>query len=198
MPRRKKAQDKEDELAPSKKRTRGTPLLRRPIRKPVPETTRAAETLATRRSRRGKLSAPLIQDSHEILSDSSSLSDPPSEVVPPTPPDTTPSQLVSNEMKVKRAFNKNPSQVSSKEHEDALNLFIRDVSDDDSSDTSSEEGQSNELEVATDPSGDEDEGWEDIDLSHKKQVSLDDLNKSSETPDLEVTLERTQQSMRIK
>ena len=103
-----------------------------------------------------------------------------------------------NEMKVKRAFNKNPSQVSSKEHEDALNLFIRDVSDDDSSDTSSEEGQSNELEVATDPSGDEDEGWEDIDLSHKKQVSLDDLNKSSETPDLEVTLERTQQSMRIK
>jgi hypothetical protein len=56
----------------------------------------------------------------------------------------------------------------------------------------------NGVELPDLSSDEEDHDWEDIDLSLKKQVSLDDLTDSKEIQDLEVTLERTQLSMRIK
>jgi len=92
-----------------------------------------------------------------------------------------------------------PKRVSAKkeENDDALDFLARDDSDDESSSNSSEATQVNGLH--RDLSGDEDEeDWEDVDLSHKRHISLADLNNITETPDLEVTLERTQQSMRIK
>jgi hypothetical protein len=201
MPRRKRVQGEEDELTPSKRRTRDTPKLCRSIRKQVPQRTRTTETAATPRPRRRILSVPATQDTNEDLSDSSSLSDPPSEIVPPTPQGSIPSQSADNETKAKHASTKNPAQVkkvSSKEHEDALNRFTRDDSEDESSDSSSEDNQANDPMVPADLSSDEDEDWEDVDLSHKTQVSLDDLSRPSEALDLEVTLDRTQQSMRIK
>jgi xeroderma pigmentosum group C-complementing protein len=88
-------------------------------------------------------------------------------------------------------------KVSSKEHEDALDLFVRDDSDDELSDVSSEDVQMKGDELPDLSGDDENDDWEDVDLSHTK-MSLDDLNGSTETPDLEVTLERTQLSMRIK
>ena len=100
---------------------------------------------------------------------------------------------------MKRATPKRVSakKVTSKEHDDALDFLARDDSDDESSSNSSETNQANG--VHPDLSGDEDEeDWEDVDLSRKRHISLADLNNITETPDLEVTLERTQQSMRIK
>ena len=76
-------------------------------------------------------------------------------------------------------------KVSSKEHEEALNRFVRDNSEDESSISSSENVQES-LPAIPDPSDDEeDDDWEDVDLSHKKEVLLEDLDGSTETPDLE-------------
>jgi len=84
------------------------------------------------------------------------------------------------------------NKPSAEEHEDALNLFIRDnTSEDDDSDSGPHRNIPTKMsEDASEASSDQD--WEDIDLTNNKTLN------TTEPPDLEVTLERTQQSMRIK
>jgi hypothetical protein len=74
-------------------------------------------------------------------------------------------------------------------------MLSRNDTDDDSTESSSEKPHSKRAALE---SADEEEDWEDIDLSHKKPISFDDLTPSETPQNLEVTLERTQQSMRIK
>ena len=200
MTRRKRGKDDEEESTPSK-RNKPTVATRRSARKSVseelPPTNEKEKRFATRRT----TSRPTEDDIVEISSDSSSLSDPPSTINTPIPPKSSPENRATNTTKVERIPTKRSThfkKVSSKEHEEALNWFVRDDSEDESSISSSEDVQESGSAIP-DLSGDEeDDDWEDVDLSHKKEISLEDLDGSTETPDLEVTLERTQQSMRIK
>jgi len=108
---------------------------------------------------------------------SSPLSDPPSRIFSPAlPEDIKPA--------IKRQLRKRipkkkveATQISAKEHEEALNQFIQDNSEE-------------SVSTASDSDGGND--WEDIDLSHNK------LQASEERPNLEVTLERTKHSMHVK
>jgi hypothetical protein len=193
MPRRKRIKDEEAERAPQKKQ------------KPSPETRRSTRNVPREESpgptnetngiaKRGTASNLVKTEEPIVISDSSDLSDPPSEIDSPPPP-----KSAKPVPKGKKAVTKKILQVkrpTSKEHEEALNLFIRDDSDDDMSDTPSDSKPADVLADQSEDSGEED--WEDVDLSHRKVVSLDDLNAAEEPAGLEVTLERTQQSMRIK
>jgi xeroderma pigmentosum group C-complementing protein len=87
--------------------------------------------------------------------------------------------------------------VSAKEHEEALNLFIRESSDEES-DSSNEKNGVKGAQEKHEHSDEDDDVWEEVDLSHRKEFSFDDWNGDEEVQDLEVTLDRTQQSMRLK
>jgi hypothetical protein len=198
MARKKRIKDEEESASPLKKP------------KPSPPTRQSARTSATQPSsiRRRRDAASQKRTSELDLeeeapdnpfSDSSSLTDPPSVITTPTPPSEFARNVPPRGSKRKPAQNR---KATAKEHEEALNLFIRDDSDEEeASDASSTAGETAKAEVEINgilETEDEDEDWEDIDLSHKRQVSLEDLNKAEEMPDIEVTLERNQQSMRIK
>jgi hypothetical protein len=196
MTRRRRGKDDEEESF-SSKWSKPEASTRRSTRKSaheeLPPTNKKGKKVATR-------GRPTEDDIMEILSDSSSLSDPPSIINSPTPPRSSLKKSVTKGTKVKRILSKRSTQVKkipSKEHE-ALDRFVREDSDDESSISLSEIAQESGLAIP-DLSGDEeDDDWEDVDLSHKKEVSLGDLDGSTGIPDLEVTLERAQQSMRIK
>jgi hypothetical protein len=199
MARMKRVKDEEEEPTPEK-RLKPSPSTSRLTRSLSKQPTRS--TGVTTKQLRDTDSTAAVEDSIEILSDSSSLSDPPSIIHSPSPPSSSPFKKMIKGTASKIATAKKATQVkkpSSNEHEEALNLFIRedDSEDDDSSVSPSETKPTNGMTIEMSGS-DEDEDWEDVDLSHKRPVSLNDLNPVEETPDLEVTLERTQQSMRIK
>ena len=145
-------------------------------------------------SRMGKA---VVDDDARGSSDSSSLSDPPSTIASPTPPDSSKVKPVPESRKVAT----NPFQkASAKEHEEALNLFVRDSSDEesDSSFVMEKIERAHRNDEHSNEDDDADDGWEDVDLFHRRELSLDDLHIGEESQDLEVTLERTQQSMRLK
>ena len=200
MPPRKRLKDDNEGASDARKRVKPAPSTRRSTRSSA--TRPVYETTSNTNGNSKWDSAPKLpeDDPLEISSDSSSLSDPPSVISSPTPQKARPLRTVPNGKPSKRIVtqSKPVRETSSKENEEALNLFIReDSEDDDSSDARSDTKQANG-EIIDLSGDDEDEDWEDIDLSRHKQVSYDDLNANEETPDLEVTLERTQQSMRIK
>ena len=148
---------------------------------------------APKLSRTGKAA---VDDDAGYSSDSSSLSDPPSTFASPTPPDSSKVKTVPESRKVAA---KPVQKASAKEHEEALDLFVRDSSDEESDGSFGKE----KIEGAhrTDEHSDEDDAdgeWEDVDLSHRQELSLDRLHTGEESQDLEVILERTQQSMRLK
>jgi hypothetical protein len=89
-------------------------------------------------------------------------------------------------------------KVSAKEHEEALNLFVRESSEEESDSSNEKDGAKRALEGHVHSDGEDDDVWEEVDLSHRKEFSFDDLNGEEEAQDLEVTLDRTQQSMRLK
>lgn len=197
MTRRKRGKGDQEQSGPSK-RIQPTAATSSSTRNSTPEELRPANEKGKEVAKRGTTSWPTEDDVVEISSDSSSLSDPPSTISPPTPPKSSPAKPVLKGTKVIRIPTKQVKKVSSKEHEEALNRFVRDNSEDESSISSSEDVQESRPAIP-DLSGDEeDDDWEDVDLSHKKEVLLEDLDGSTEAPDLEITLERTQQSMRIK
>ena len=198
MPRRRR-EEGDDDQSVQQKRLKPTTAVSRPSRNQPAVTVEVSVPKRSTRAARGKPSQPPPEDIIEISSDSDSLSSPPSTLVTPTPPKSPQSKSFTNGTAIKRAAPKRVSakKVTLKEHDDALDFLARDDSDDESSSKSSERNQANG--VHPDLSGDEDEeDWEDVDLSHKRHISVADLNNITETPDLEVTLERTQQSMRIK
>jgi hypothetical protein len=200
MTRRKRGKGDQEESGPSK-RIKPTAVTRSSTRNYTPGELPPANEKGKEVAKRGTTSWPTEDDVVEISSDSSSLSDPPSTISPPTPPKSSPEKPVLKGTKVIRIPTKRSAQVkkvSSKEHEEALNRFVRDNSEDESSISSSEDVRESRPAIP-DLSGDEeDDDWEDVYLSHKKEVLLEDLDGSTEAPDLEITLERTQQSMRIK
>jgi hypothetical protein len=202
MPRRKRVKD-EEEVPTPEKRAKTSPSTRRSTRISVPDqpTSSSKATTSNGKNRKDIASKASVEDDAEVLSDSSSLSDPPSVIVAPSPPTSSHFKKMIKGKASKIAAAKKAAQLkkpSPKEHEEALNLFIRDDSEDgDLSDSSDETKPLNGKTIEMSGS-DEDEDWEEVDLSHKRQVSLNDLNPVEEAPDLEVTLERTQQSMRIK
>ena len=200
MTRRKRGKDDKEQSNPPK-RNKPAIATRRSTRKSAPEELPPANEKEKKFATRRTTSMLTEEDIIAISSDSSSLSDTPSIINPPTPPKSSPGKPVTNGTKVKpipAETGTHVKKVSSKEHEEALNWFVRDESEDESSTSSSENVQKSGPAIP-DLSGDEeDDDWEDVDLSHKKEISLEDLDGSTETPDLEVTLERTQQSMRIK
>jgi hypothetical protein len=192
MPRRKRIEEEELHETPQKKQK--SPETRRSTRNAprehAPSSTNEINGIATR----GNAAKAVKAEEPIVISDSSDLSDPPSEIASPALP--TPVKSVTKE---KKPVAKNSSQIKKptlKEHEEALNRFIRDDSDDELSDTPSDSKPTEG--VAEQASDSDEEDWEDVDLSHRKHVSLDDLNETEEPVGLEVTLERTQQSMRIK
>jgi hypothetical protein len=204
MPRSKRVKDEEEVTTP-KKRLKPSPSTRRSTRNSLSkQSTSSTGVTANGNGKQSNATASktAVEDSTEVLSDSSSLSDPPSIIHSPSSPSSSPFKKMIKGTASKIAASQKATQVkkpSSKEHEEALNLFVRedDSEDDDSSVSPSEMKPT--IGTTTEMSGsEEDEDWEDVDLSHKRQVSLNDLNPVEETPDLEVTLERTQQSMRIK
>ena len=205
MARRKRGDDDGEAPIPQK-RTRGSSATRRSARKPMTVENHATkeevnETSAVRKStlRNKRISlGTSIEDPAEITSDSSSLSDPPSTIRSPSPPLTPPTKT-STGTKSRRSAPKKAAPTkkpSLKEHEDALMMLSRDDTDDDSTESSSE--KPHPKDAAPESADEEEEDWEDIDLSHKKPISFDDLAPSEAPQNLEVTLERTQQSMRIK
>lgn len=198
MPRRKREEEVPDQSM-QQKRPKASHATRGANRK---ETAVAVEVPTPKsnapRTARGNPSKPPPESVIEISSESDSLSSPPSRLVTPTPP-KSPQATLANGTITKRATpkKKSPKKFTPKEHEDALDFFARGDTDDETNSNSSERKQAKSS--YPDLSGDEDEeDWEDVDLSHKRQISLDDLNDVTAAPDLEVTLERTQQSMRIK
>ena len=196
MPRRKRLKEEVQESTPQK-RQKFTRTIRRSTRKLSPQEFSTANENVKSPPSSGK---PTHRDVMENASDSSSLSDPPSRINSPARPKSAPIQ-VTRVTGAKRRPTKPLTQVekiSPKEHEDALNLLIRDDSDDEPSEAFSENAQSNG--VARPDLGEDDENceWEDVDLSKRKQISFEDSDRSAETADLEITLGRTQQSMRIK
>ena len=189
---RKKRLKEEDEEITSPKRAKPIPAVRRSTRKSAPKEELAAEEEVSRTRQRG--SKAKVEET-KVLSDSSSLSDLSSEVFTPSPP----------KFSTARRKSASSRQATAKEHEDALNLFARDDSEvDDLSDSSATENTpqkralDHSLEDPETTGDEEEEDWEEVDLSHQKQLSLEDLNKTQEAPNLEITLERNQQSMRIK
>jgi hypothetical protein len=201
MARRKRAEDEGDATS-SQKQTKISMPTRRSSRKTAStELDSKGEVTGTRKSAPRKQKQPLKpepEDFEPLESDSSSLSNPPSTVQPPSPPDIAPESPV-NGTKSRRAAPKKPApskKASLKEHEDALMMLSReDTKDDSSTDESSQ----------TDPNGDttlemsaDEQDWEDVDLSRKHSISFDDLAPTEIPQNLEITLERTQQSMRIK
>jgi len=198
MPRRRREEGDGDQSA-QQKRLKSNIADSRPTRIQSAVAVEVSAPKRSTRTTRGKISNPPPEDIIEISSDSDSLSSPPSTVVTPTPPKSPPAKPLTNRTNMKRAPPKKVSakKVTPNEHDDALDFLARGDSDDESSSDSSESNQANG--VHSDLSGDDDEeDWEDVDLSHKRHISLEDLNNVTEAPDLEVTLERTQQSMRIK
>ena len=196
---RRKRDDEVGNQSIQQKRPRTSPATRRtnrnetavPLEAPTPKRN-------TPRTARGKLFSPQGETIIDISSDSDSLSSPPSIIVTPTPPKSprTPSLANGRVSKPVPSRTRLPTKFTVKQHEDALESFARGDTDDETESNSSPRNLESSLNL--DLSGDEDEeDWEDVDLSHKRQISLDDLNVP-DTPDLEVTLERTQQSMRIK
>lgn len=199
MARKRRIKDGNDESSPPKK-AKTSPATRQTRSKAITdgESTSRKGASATRR----RQSTMKIDTDAEGLSDSSSLSEPPSVIAAPSPLRPLSPKGSKKATKRKPAQNK---KITPKEQEEALNLFIRDDSDEEgaSDDSSLNEkpnvtkakGQANGV---VDTEDEEEEDWEDVDLSHKRQVSLGDLINSEEPPNLEVTLERNQQSMRIK
>ena len=141
---------------------------------------------------------PVPNDDAGNSSDSSSLSDPPSAIASPTPPEwpTVESAPKTVARPRRTPAKRSVKKVSAKEHEEALNLFVRESSDEDSD--SSIEMEVRGAQENHEHSDRDDDTWEEIDLSHRKEFSFDDLNVDEESQDLEVTLDRTQQSMRLK
>lgn len=196
MARRRRREERGEE----KQRPPGKRLRKFPVANPLTRDVKPKEDAS------GANTKPILRDDAsskseldrllDLLSDSSTLSDPPSQISAPLSPNSLPSSGKTNR-KLKRPTKKalNRRKISAKEHEEALNRFVRD---------STEEDQSDSLSVECDPPDDDlaadedDEDWEDIDLSNKKEVSLDDLKDTPKTQDLVVTLERTQVSMRTK
>jgi hypothetical protein len=142
---------------------------------------------------------PVPNDEAENLSVSSSLSDPPSTISSPTPLDLPTIEPVVKAVARRQRVpaKRTVKKVSAKEHEEALNLFIRESSDEESDTSSEKNGVKGALE-GHEHSDEDDDVWEEVDLSHRKEFSFDDLNGDEEVQDLEVTLDRTQQSMRLK
>ncbi len=193
MPRRKRVEE-DDKNEERQKKQKTSPETRRSKRRVQREESPSSSARTNGTAERGNLSKHVEVEEPIVTSDSSDLSDAPSHIAPPTPPKATKPKSKGRKPLVKKS-----SQVkkpTAKEYEDALDKFTRDDSNDDLSDTPSEATLFNGV---AEQSGDSDEeDWEDIDLSHRKDVSLDDLNGSEEPTGLEVTLEKTQQSMRIK
>ena len=192
MPRRKRVkEDDKNELQQKKQKT--SPETRRSTRGIRREEPPSSSARTNGIAERGNLSKRMKVQEPIVTSESSDLSDAPSHITPPTPPKATKVKSKGRKPLVKKSTQ--VKKPTAKEHEDALDKFIRDDSDDDLSDTPLEAKQVNGV---AEQSGDSDEeDWEDVDLSHRKDVSLDDLN-GLEPTGLEVTLEKTQQSMRIK
>jgi len=198
MPRRRREEGNGDQSG-QQKRLKSAPSDPRPTRTHSVIAVEVSTPKRNKRTARGKTSDPPPRDIIEISSNSDSLSSPPSIVVAPTPLKSPPSKPLTNRTNLKRAPSKKglSKNVTPKEHDDALSFFARDDSDEENSSNASESNQANG--VHSDLNSDEDEeDWEDVDLSHKRHISLEDLNNVTEVPDLEVTLERTQHSMRIK
>lgn len=191
MAARKRAKENAEESPPPKRQKRGAAPIR-PTRNSIRKTTSLNES-ARQSSRQGNRVAG---DDGGELSDSSSLSDPPSTVASPTPPDLPIIKPVARARRVVAA-KRRAVKVSAKEHEEALNLFVRESSDEES-DSSSGKAEVNETNQHHEHSDEDNDAWEDVDLSRRKELSLDDLNMDEDSQDLEVTLERTQQSMRLK
>lgn len=193
MPRRKRVKE-DDKSELQQKKQKMSSETRRSTRGVLREESPSSSAQTNGIAERGNLSKNVEVEEPIVTSDSSDLSDAPSQIVPPTSPKPTIPKPKRRKTVVKKSSQvKNPT---AKEHEDALDKFIRDDSDDDLSDTPSE---SKLVNGVAEQSGDSDEeDWEDVDLSHRKDVSLDNLNGLEEPAGLEVTLEKTQQSMRIK
>jgi hypothetical protein len=112
--------------------------------------------------------------------DSSSLSDPPSVISPPVPPIPIPPPPKRRTTRTKTAAETH----SAKDHEAALNRFVRDT-DTDSTDSLPKHAANNDED-------DSEQDWEDIDLMHPVPKT------STDSAHLEVTLDKTRHSMRIK
>lgn len=198
---RKKRIKTEEEDTPSQTRPQSAPRTRQSNRKAATDATPSAQKISPSTRKRKFTSKDVEDDEAGDVSASSSLTEPPSIISSPTPPKLA-------RPRIGNGTKRKPAQVkkaSAKEHEEALSLFARDDSDDEEmSDESTSTPQLNgikseESENKAEGTEDEDEeDWEEVDLSNQKQVSLEDLNKTEQAPDLEVTLERTQHSMRIK
>jgi hypothetical protein len=219
MPRRKRVNDEADGETPPK-RTCASTVASAPNDGNVNGDTPSAKMNGVPKipakgkpaSRKRKKSPSPVKKGIIVISDSESLSDPPSTisspVAPSSPPETPKPSPAKRKRPPPRTTPKKPTQSkkeSIKANEEALDLLVRDESDeDDSTDeapsskqiTAAPRSETGGEEVSTD---EDDDIWEDVDLSHRKQVSLNDIHDQDEQPqDLEVTLERTKQSMRIK
>jgi len=198
---RKKRIKSEEEDTPSHTRPKSAPRTRQSNRITTTDATPSAQKISPSTRKRKFPSEDVEDDEAGDVSDSSSLTEPPLIISPPTPPKLAFPHITNGAMR-------KPAQVkkaSAKEHEEALNIFVRDDSDDEEmSDESTSTPQPNGIksdhsENKAESTEDEDEeDWEEVDLSNQKQVSVEDLNETEQAPDLEVTLERTQHSMRIK
>jgi hypothetical protein len=191
----------------TRKRTKNEPEESLPQKRPkrVAATARPMRNLTRRRTPSNdsaneapRQEKPVPNDEAKNLSDSSSLSDPPSTIASPTPLDSPTIEPAPKKVaRPRRAPAKRSLKVSAKEHEEALNLFIRESSDEES-DSSNEKDEAKGALEGHEHSDDDDDVWEEVDLPHRKDFSFDDWNVDEEAQDLEVTLDRTQQSMRLK
>jgi hypothetical protein len=181
-----------EQLPPPKRQTRAA-ASNRPTRNSYGRNLSQTEPETQLPSKRD----PPVEEDAGDSSDSSSLSDPPSTVASPTPPDTPITKPIPKTRGKVPAQRASLKKVSAKDHEEALNLFVRDSSDEES-DSSCENKKVKGKPQNHELSEEDDDTWEDIDLSHRKEFCLDDLNIEEGSQDFEVTLERTQQSMRLK
>lgn len=160
------------------------------IQTPSRRSTRTAAHIQAPRPADNTQNSSKAEEVIDVVSESSSLSDPPSRI---STPDTLRRKNETGKTKRTRGKkNTEVKKVSIQEHEEALDKFIReDEGSDESSELDEKVPQSGNR---SDDDGD-DEDWEDVHLMHPKDLSFGDGDGPA---DLEITLERTQQSMRLK
>src|ERR1700740_2544974 len=94
MPRRKRVKEEEEEVTTPEKRLKPSPSARRSTRNSVSKAptsdTKGVTANGNGKQSRSMASKAPIQDSVEVLSDSSSLSNPPSVIHSPSPPSSSP------------------------------------------------------------------------------------------------------------
>ena len=192
MATRKRARNETGESSPQKRQRQTAAPLR-----PTRSSTRKKTSQNVFPPKLSQIGEGTVGDDAGDSSDSSSLSDPPSTVASRTPADSPKVKPVAKSRKVV-ANQSAVRKASAKEHEEALNLFLRDSSDEESDCSFEKEKTKGAQRINENSDEEDDDAWEDVDLSHRHELSLDDLHVGEEPQDLEVTLERTQQSMRLK